>query len=61
MVQDRTEKKQYTFSIKNCIPLSLSKGESTVLVLRDLSAAFDTIDHGNLLRVCHPGLEYVDF
>ena len=36
-------------SIKNDIHLSLSQGEATALVLLDLSAAFDTIDHTTLL------------
>ena len=36
-------------SIKNEIHLSLSKGEPTALVLLDLSAAFDTIDHKTLV------------
>ena len=36
-------------SIKNEIHLSLSKGMPTALVLFDLSAAFDTIDHRTLL------------
>ena len=36
-------------SIKNDIHLSLSRGEATALVLLDLSAAFDTIDHFTLL------------
>ena len=36
-------------SIKNEIHLSLSKGMPTALVLLDLSAAFDTIDHDTLL------------
>ena len=36
-------------SIKNDIHLSLSRGEATALVLLDLSAAFVTIDHTNLL------------
>ena len=36
-------------SIKNDIHLSLSQGEATSLVLLDLSAAFDTIDHSTLL------------
>ena len=36
-------------SIKNEIHLSLAKGEPTALVLLDLSAAFDTIDHSTLL------------
>ena len=35
--------------IKNEIHLSLSKGLPTALVLLDLSAAFDTIDHDTLL------------
>ena len=36
-------------SIKNEVHLSLARGESTALVLLDLSAAFDTIDHNILL------------
>ena len=36
-------------SIKNDIHLSLSRGEATALVLLDLSAAFDLIDHSTLL------------
>ena len=36
--------------IINEIHLSLSCGEPTVLVLLDLSAAFDTIDHDTLLN-----------
>ena len=36
--------------IKNEIHLSLSRGEPTALVLLDLSAAFDTIDHPTLLN-----------
>ena len=36
-------------SIKNDIHLSLSRGEATALVLLDLLAAFDTIDHSTLL------------
>ena len=36
-------------SIKNDIHLSLSRGEATALVLLDLSAVFDTIDHSTLL------------
>ena len=36
--------------IKNEIHLSLSRGEPTALVLLDLSAAFDTIDHTTLLN-----------
>ena len=36
-------------SIKNEVHLSLSRGESTALVLLDLSAAFNTIDHATLL------------
>ena len=40
-------------SIKNDIHLSLSRGEATTLVLLDLSAAFDTIDHSTLLSCLH--------
>ena len=36
-------------SIKNEVHLSLERGEPTALVLLDLSAAFDTIDHNILL------------
>ena len=36
-------------SIKNEVHLSLTRGEPTALVLLDLSAAFDTIDHNILL------------
>ena len=36
-------------SIKNDIHLSLYRGGATALVLLDLSAAFDTIDHSTLL------------
>ena len=36
-------------SIKNEVHLSLARGEPTVLILLDLSAAFDTIDHNILL------------
>ena len=36
-------------SVKNDIHLSLSQGEATALVLLDISAAFDTIDHSTLL------------
>ena len=36
--------------IKNEIHLSLSRGKPTALVLSDLSAAFDTIDHITLLN-----------
>ena len=36
--------------IKNEIHLSLSRGEPTALVLLDLSAVFDTIDHPTLLN-----------
>ena len=52
-------------SIKNEIHLSLAKGEPTALVLLDLSAAFDTIDHSTLLDclqswfgVCGPALKW---
>ena len=37
-------------SIKNEVHLSLSRGEPTDLVLLDLSAAFDTINHSTLLH-----------
>ena len=40
-------------SIKNEVHLSLSRGEPTALVLIDLSAAFDTIDHSTLLSCLH--------
>ena len=36
-------------SIKNEVHLSLSRGEPTALLLLDLSAPFDTIDHSTLL------------
>jgi len=36
--------------VQNDILLSLDQGCATVLVMLDLSAAFDTIDHGTLLR-----------
>ena len=39
--------------IKNEIHLSLSKGMPTALVLLNLSAAFDTIDHDTLLSCLH--------
>ena len=39
--------------IKNEVHLSLARGEPTALVLLDLSAAFDTIDHSTLLN-CLP-------
>ena len=38
-------------SIKNDIHLSLSQGEATALVLLDLSAAFDTIDHSTFFWI----------
>ena len=37
-------------SIKNEVHLYLSRGEPTALILFDLSAAFDTIDHSTLLH-----------
>ena len=40
-------------SIKNKVHLSLSRGEPTALVLLDLSATFDTIDHFTLLSCLH--------
>ena len=52
-------------SIKNEIHLSLARGEPTALVLLDLSAAFDTIDHSTMLDclqswfgVCGPVLKW---
>ena len=40
-------------SIKNDIHLSASWGEATALVLLDLFATFDTIDHSTLLMCLH--------
>ena len=55
-------------SIKNDIHLSLSRGEATALVLLDLSATFDTIDHTTLLSclldwfgVCGSALKWFSF
>ena len=39
--------------IKNEVHLSLSRGEPTALVLLNLSAAFDTINHSTLLSCLH--------
>ena len=54
--------------IKNEIHLSLSHGEPTALVLLDLSAAFDTIDHDTFLiylkswfGVCSMALKWFSF
>ena len=44
-----TQLRQLFSPEKNEIHLSLSRGEPTALVLLDLSAAFDTIDHSTLL------------
>ena len=46
--------------IKNEIHLALSKGMPTALVLLDLSAAFDTIDHAHSYPVCQLGLALLD-
>ena len=46
--------------IKNEIHLSLSKGMPTALVLLDLSAAFDTIDHAHSYPVCRLDLVLLD-
>ena len=45
--------------VQNDILRSLDAGDVTVLVMLDLSAAFDTIDHPTLLRrfECHFGIE----
>ena len=40
-------------SIKNEVQLSLSRGEPTALVLLDMSAAFDSINHSTLLSCLH--------
>ena len=44
-----TQQKLPCCASKNEIPLALSKGMPTALMLLDLSVAFDTIDHDTLL------------
>ena len=45
---------------QNDVLLSLDKGQSVLLVLLDLSAAFDTIDHGKLLSTLHDHIGVAD-
>jgi len=40
-------------SVKNDIIRAMDRGEVTALVLLDLSATFDTVDHCTLLDVLH--------
>ena len=46
--------------VQNDVLLSLDKGQSVFLVLLDLSAAFDTIDHGKLLSTLHDRIGVAD-
>ena len=46
--------------VQNDVLLSLDKGQSLFLVLLDLSAAFDTIDHGKLLSTLHDCIGVAD-
>ena len=45
--------KMALLSIKNEVHMSLCRGEPTALILLDLSAAFDTINHSTLLDCLH--------
>jgi len=40
-------------SVRNDIIRAIDRGEVTALILLDLNAAFDTVDHGTLLDVLH--------
>ena len=46
--------------VQNDVLLSLDKGQSVFLVLLDLSAAFNTIDHGKLLSTLHDHIGVAD-
>jgi len=44
--------------VKNDIFLNMDKGHVTLLVMLDLSAAFDTVDHGILFHRFSPSLAF---